>query len=384
MWKLYLSLFLAKTVKLIINILNIGSGFTWPGHVALTIYPEILKNKRFGFPQGIVLVSGTNGKTTTTKLLTHILEYSGLRVIHNKTGANLLNGIVSEILLSMDILGNHNSDIGVFEVDENNLPLILEYINPTVLVLLNISRDQLDRYGETDLILDGWSKCVAKLTPSTKLILDGTQSYFDGVVKDFKGEIIRFDDNLTNLKNTKLVGKFNAKNINAAVYASTLVGVEEGDARQSLSKFESAYGRGELVVYKGKRFQLFLAKNPASFNNNLESLLDGSILCDGVWVVLNDDIPDGRDVSWIYDVDPKLLEKAFYNKEVFVSGSRYLDMGVRLNYANIKILPENLSMRDTDVLTRVNTRENLLNIVVLPNYSAMLNVRQLLTGRKIL
>ena len=148
----YLILWLSKTLNFIINFLHLGAGYTWPGHVALNLNSHIAKDKHFKFPMGVVLVTGTNGKTTTSKLLAHIFETSGLKVTHNRTGANLLNGIVSAVLLNMDWRGGHDSNIAVFEVDENNLPVVLEYFSPNVLVLLNLSRDQLDRYGEVDII----------------------------------------------------------------------------------------------------------------------------------------------------------------------------------------------------------------------------------------
>lgn len=384
MWKLYLSLYLAKIVNTLIKILHLGSGFTWPGHIALTIFPDILKSSKFKFPYGVVLISGTNGKTTTSKLLTHILNYSGLKVVHNKTGANLLNGIVSEILLSMDLFGNHNSDIGVFEVDENNLPLILNYIDPSVLVLLNLSRDQLDRYGEVDLILERWMSSVKNLKNDTELVIDGTQSYFNPIIESFKGETTRFDDTADYVSMTSLLGKFNAKNVNAAVFTSMLIGIDEDVIVESLGDFTSAYGRGELVEYAEKEFQILLAKNPASFNNNLEALVEENISCDAVWIILNDNIPDGRDVSWIYDINPVLLEKAFSDKAVYISGTRSLDMAIRLQYAGVTVMQENIFMKDSALLQKLISQDPIENIVVLPNYSAMLNVRNILVGRKIL
>ena len=225
----YIILYLAKIANFFISILNLGAGYTWPGHIALALYPNILSHKKLDFPLGVVLISGTNGKTTTSKLLTHILESTDVKVTHNKTGANLLNGLVSATLLDMSLLGSHNSQIGVFEVDENNLPLILERINPNVLVLLNLSRDQLDRYGEVDLILEKWSSSVETLEASTEIVLDKTQPYFKKLIENFKGEITYFDEEPSYLNKTSLIGKFNAKNVNAAVYTSMLLGIDEVD-----------------------------------------------------------------------------------------------------------------------------------------------------------
>jgi len=284
----------------------------------------------------------------------------------------------------MDLLGRHNSDIGVFEVDENNLPLVLNYIDPNVLVLLNLSRDQLDRYGEVDIILEKWTKAVSNLKSDTEIVLDSTQSYFVPVIKGFKGEATKFDDSLDYLGLTSLVGKFNARNVNAAFYTAVLVGVEEDIIKESLGEFSSAYGRGELVEYKGKEFQIFLTKNPASFNSNLEEVIEGNIEGDTFWIIFNDNIPDGRDVSWIYDINPVLLNKALAGKKVFVSGTRYLDMAVRLRYAEVLVSDPSISGSDRYVLQKILNDGEIESIVVLPNYSAMLNVRKILTGRKIL
>jgi UDP-N-acetylmuramyl tripeptide synthase len=384
MWKFYLSLFLAKLTNLVIKLFNFGHGMTWPGHVALKLYPEILKDGKFKFPYGVILVSGTNGKTTTTKILTHILEYSGLKVVHNKSGANLLNGIVSSLLLSMDFLGHLNSDIAVFEVDENTLPQILQFIDPNVLVLLNLSRDQLDRYGEVDVILEKWMAAVSNLHSDTELVLDSSQNYFNPLIEVFKGEVTNFDDSDEYSKLTNLVGKFNIKNINAAVDTAILVGIEEDLIKESLADFTSAYGRGEVVEYADKEFHIFLAKNPASFNNNVEEIVSGNVSGDAYWIIFNDNIPDGRDVSWIYDINPVLLEKSFVGKKVFISGSRYLDMAVRFKYAEIEVLEENISSNYSQILNKIASDPEIEEIVVFPNYSAMLDIRKLLTGNRIL
>jgi UDP-N-acetylmuramyl tripeptide synthase len=130
-----------------------------------------------------------------------------------------------------------------------------------------------------------------------------------------------------------------------------------------------------------------LAKNPASFNFNLEAVVDGSILDDTFLFVLNDNIPDGRDVSWIYDIDAALLSKACAGKTIFVSGTRALDMALRLNYAGVTVPALNIAAELKKSLACIAAGSADLpvkSLVVFPNYSAMLETRKLLVGRKIL
>lgn len=380
--KFYLALTIAKLSNFFINLLKLGSGYTWPGHLALSIYPDILSHPKLKFPQGTILISGTNGKTTTSKLLTHLLESVNYKVVHNKTGANLMNGVVSAILLNMNIFGKHSADYGVFEVDENNLPLLLKHIDPDVLVLLNLSRDQLDRYGEVDIILEKWMNAVEQLSPDTELVLDETQTMFGQFKNIFKGDITYFNDSSDYRKHTNLVGNFNSKNVNAAVYTSLLLGLTEDEVNAGLPSFEYAYGRGELIEKGNVLFKILLAKNPASFNYNLDAVITEEIEGDVLFFILNDNIPDGRDVSWIYDIDSFLLKKVCEDRKIVISGTRYLDMAVRLKYVGAKI-DEELLFSEVDIA--LNKIQQIAKpCIVFPNYSAMLNLRKHLTGKDIL
>ncbi|OHB92796.1 MAG: hypothetical protein A2Z57_01265 [Planctomycetes bacterium RIFCSPHIGHO2_12_39_6] len=195
---------ISKLIKFISNTFNLGSGYTWPGHVALLVNPNFLKSRRIRFKKGVVLVSGTNGKTTTTKLITHLLEKSGYTVSHNKSGANLLNGIASSIILDFPAFGDLNRDFGVFEVDEGALPLVLSNLKASAVVLLNLSRDQLDRYGEVDIISEKWTKSLLSLNPAPTLIVDGDKDYFNSISQAFKGDTIAFGDSVDYLSRTTI------------------------------------------------------------------------------------------------------------------------------------------------------------------------------------
>lgn len=385
---------LVKLISFVSEALHLGSGNTWPGYIGLKLYPDILSmlnSSFFKFSKGIVLISGTNGKTTTAKLITHVLTKKGFKIVTNASGANILNGIVSTLLLNTNIWGKLNTDYGVFEVDEFTLPNILKYLKPNILVLHSLSRDQLDRYGEVDTILNKWKESLthSSVPSDITIIADSTQKTYKDLKNIFKGEVLFFDPNYIALKKTPLVGEFNAKNVSAALHTLSELGFE--DIVNLLSDFEVAFGRGEKITFKKKNYQIFLAKNPSSFIHNLDILINKDVIYDSILFILNDKIPDGRDVSWIYDIDPIKLKKACTDKNIFVCGTRFLDMVIRLNYAGVEIGKESkelekkhISSNLKNILKQISSCDDCNNIVVLPNYSSMLEVRKILIGRKIL
>ena len=261
---------------------------------------------------------------------------------------------------------------------------LLDRMSPTILVLLNLSRDQLDRYGETDIILDRWKSAVSKVFPAPELVLDSTQEMFDDFPSIFRGRVFYFDADPAHLNKTGLIGEFNAKNVNAALMVSAILGFDNQQCVEALESFDAAYGRGESVDYKGKHLQLFLAKNPESFNNNLDLISQNKLNPDTLLFMLNDNIPDGRDVSWIYDIDPLKLESACRGRNIFVTGKRCLDMAARLKYAFVNVDEKQMNPRLKEVMELIVNSNSCNQILALPNYSSMLEMREFLVGRKIL
>jgi len=367
----YISILISKITHFLITSLKLGAGYTWPGCILLKFNKNFLQSKQLFFPKGIVLITGTNGKTTTTKLISHLLSHKGLKVLHNTTGANVKHGIVSTLSLNTNIFGKLNYDVAVLEVDELTLPEIVNSLHVNIIGFLNLSRDQLDRHWEIDIVFNKWRELkidnikifLPKDDPRLDLLTTSNTVFFD--------ETSRYRDY------TSLLGGFNSKNINCAVEISKQYSLSEDEIVAALKTFKEAFGRGEKVVYKGKSFHVFLAKNPASLNENLTMLAESDINFDSLLYVLNDNVPDGLDVSWIYDVDPKLLENVSKNKKVFVSGTRAMDMGIRLQYAGVKVVNIHSNLEKMVI-------GDFENMVVLPNYSAMLEVRKVLTGKKIL
>ncbi|HJZ47666.1 MAG TPA: Mur ligase family protein, partial [Roseiflexaceae bacterium] len=145
-----------KTAGLASRVLRAGGGTTLPGVVARRIAPDTLSQLSAALPGGVVVVGGTNGKTTTTRMIAAILAADGRRVLHNRAGANLVTGLTATALAGSSLAGRVRADIGLFETDEAALPRALEETRPRLVLLHNLFRDQLDRYGEVDSIASAW------------------------------------------------------------------------------------------------------------------------------------------------------------------------------------------------------------------------------------
>lgn len=409
---------------------NLGNGSTWPGHIALKANKQFLNQVLQSSSIKTILVAGTNGKTTTTTLIKEALEANGKTVIQNESGANLLNGIAATLLTNTNAAGKLTQDYALFEVDENALPLLLKEMKPDYLLLLNLFRDQLDRYGEIDSITSKWQKSLQELPEKTKVILNADDPqiawlglatkrkntfYFGLQSAQFGNEKLQHAaDSVSCPKcSAKLVfeklafshlgewhckkcglkrpdvpqksyaiyplsGLYNKYNILAARKVLKLVGLTEEQTNEAFINFKPAFGRQEVVEYKGKLMQLFLSKNPTSFNQSYTTIqeLGGKTLL----VVLNDRIPDGRDVSWIWDVD---LPNIHGFKHILVAGDRVYDMALRLKYEGAGNFETFENLNDA-IQKGISLTEEHETFFILPTYSAMLETRKILTGKKIL
>jgi len=438
---------LGKIISYISQLVNLGYGSTWPGHVALNVNKNFIKEIVKANPQlKIILIAGTNGKTTTCKLIQTILETANYRVFQNESGANLLNGIASSMLLRSSILSTINYDYAIFEVDEATLPLILKEIFPHYLILLNLFRDQLDRYGEVNTIASKWREAIKNLSPKTQLILNADDPqvallglhrggvsvpplrwkhdniFFFGLNDKTLHQVshqhavdstycpncnskLRYhsiyyshlgDWECTNCQykrpknifatppSSKLTGTYNLYNILAATLLAKKIGISEDVINNSLNTFLPAFGRQEILKVDSKKVQIFLSKNPTSFNESLRTI--ASLGAKNVLFVLNDRIPDGRDVSWIWDVD--FEDYVDELKNITVSGDRCYDMRLRIKYAERSEIRNSKFEIKADLKEAIkysldNTSKSEM-LYVLPTYSAMLRVRKILTGKKIL
>ncbi|MEH1782718.1 MAG: Mur ligase family protein [Nostoc sp.] len=426
----------AKSVTFIVRSLRLGAASVLPGSIARRIEPRLLQLLSQQVKNGVILIAGTNGKTTTALLLCTILERKGFRVTHNSTGANLENGLMTALLESTNLLGTLNTDYAILEVDENIVPKVLAPLQPQIILCLNLFRDQLDRYGEVDTISKRWTKVISTLPAETVVIpnaddptlsnlgqqlpqrvlffgLNEPEHYLEAIPHavdsiycpkcghslDYKGVYLShlgdftcpkcgFTKSKPTLESNEwsqiLVGLYNKYNTLAAATAAIELGVDEVTIRDTINNFQAAFGRTEDLVINGKRVRILLSKNPVGTNETIRVVTQSTDKT--TLLVLNDRTPDGTDVSWIWDVDTeKLVERG---GTLVVSGDRVYDMALRLRYSqkstesNLNLIVEE-DLRQAIATALEHTPENE-TLHILPTYSAMLEVREVLIGRKIL
>jgi len=187
----FIAIVAAEFARALVVITKKGSGSALPGVFAQAVDPKIIGKLAKMIKGGVIIVTGTNGKTTTAKMLASILESAGHRVIYNFSGSNLSRGIASFLIQKTNFWGTKiDGDIGIFEVDEATMPEILSMVQPKYILVTNIFRDQLDRYGEVDktAALIGSALAMAK---DTTILLNGDDplvaslSLYNGKVQYF-------------------------------------------------------------------------------------------------------------------------------------------------------------------------------------------------------
>jgi len=167
-------------------------GTALPGLVALTIDPDFIAALASDLAHGVVLVSGTNGKTTTTRMLSDIVRATGWAPTHNRSGSNLERGIAGALLTESTWRGEPSGDIGLFEVDEASLPLVLARISPRVVLVTNLFRDQMDRYFEIDQLARRIGDAIAKLDPRVTLVLNADDPIVAWLGQRHTGPVVYF------------------------------------------------------------------------------------------------------------------------------------------------------------------------------------------------
>jgi UDP-N-acetylmuramyl tripeptide synthase len=169
-----------------------GGGTVIGGHVVTRLAPRALAELSRALPRGVVLVSGTNGKTTTSRLLAHLLAGQGVALVHNRAGANLLPGIVSALAQNTDWRGRPRAALGLFEVDEATLPHALGPAAPRAVVLTNLFRDQLDRYGEVHFVAELWRRALAALPATRALVLNADDPLVANLAAAHRGPVVYY------------------------------------------------------------------------------------------------------------------------------------------------------------------------------------------------
>ncbi len=441
--RLGLAVGVAKIVTKVVRSLRLGAASVLPGEISRRLHPRLLPLLFQQVSKGVILVVGTNGKTTTSLLLKQILSDRGFKVVHNSSGANLINGLITALLNSTDITGKLTADYAILEVDENILPLILKDCQPKYILALNLFRDQLDRYGEVDTIAQRWQKAIAPLPEATTIVLNADDPTLSSLGQQLKQKVLYFGLNepelylkaiphavdsiycpscghlldyqgvylshlgdyqcpscgfaksKTDLDSREypqiLIGVYNKYNTLAAALLAQQIGIKTDNIFNTVKNFKAAFGRAEELEIDRKRVRILLSKNPVGMNETIRAVseLKKTGKASTTLLVLNDRIPDGTDVSWIWDVDTEELVNL--GGTLIVSGDRTYDLALRTVYSCDRLEPEatnfNLIVKENlheAIDTALEHTSDTETLHIIPTYSAMLEVREILVGRKIL
>lgn len=430
-----------------------GGGTALSGLVGLRLQPALIDDLAAQLGQGSILVTGTNGKTTTSRLIARSVAIGGLKPLANSSGSNLVRGIASTLALSASssgVLEDAAHRLGVFEVDEATLPHLVAGLQPRVIAFLNLFRDQLDRFGEVDAVASLWREMLAKTPAEVTLVLNaddpavaslgdtrenvlyfgvddlslgqgevdhasdartclcGANLLYDAAffghvghwrcdacgrkrpapdviatgvdLQDGRGTVFDLDagGSSTRLK-MPLGGLYNVYNALAAVAATIALDLPQEAALAAITDTQAAFGRQEAFEVDGRNVEMYLGKNPAGVNQVISTLL----LDPGrktLLIALNDNIADGRDISWIWDADFERLA-AFFER-VIVTGTRAEEMALRLKYAEWDETTLRIEPVLAEALQRaLDSTSPASTLTVLPTYTAMLTLRDLLARR---
>lgn len=407
------------------------NGNNIPGVVGRKVDHQLLK-KLASQVENIIFVTGTNGKTTVSNLLTSMLRADGKRVLSNAAGDNLITGITAAFLREASWNGKLDYDYAVIEVDELTTVRALEEITPKAIVVNNFFRDQLERIGEIDILIDKIANAIRPV--QTKLVLNaddpfvtrlgelGKENLYYGLHKQafsfvqfemseskfcprcgeeliydhvhygqlgfyrcdcgFKRpsatyEVSRIQNDLSFVMNKttfkmNMAGYFNVYNALAAVAGAKVFGLSDESIQKGITQYHSENGRMQLLRHRNYQQIINLVKNPAGVNITLSEVLQ-SPNPKRVVFFLNDLMYDARDISWIYDADFERLAGSNVT-EIVCSGSRAYDIALRMKYAGIS---------ESCIVVKENKQEAIqyaldkeMETYFLPTYTALEPVRK--------
>lgn len=447
--RVFISCLVCRLVTFILQKLGRGAT-TLPGRVALKVKRNVLTDLSKNVK--VIIVTGTNGKTTSCRIIEEGLKTAGKTYFINKSGANLITGITASFIMNSSITGKARAEYAIVECDENAFKEVSRYIRADVVLATNVFRDQLDRYGEVTHTLNAIKQSVMNLPDAVvclnadcsltysmsreipnKIITYGVNTVFDKnakepeisdakycifckheykysyhtyahlggfecaecgykrvapdfavdsveelkpnssiVVTDFNGE-----KNITKINIGGVYNIYNAVGCASALYA---LGIEMDDIYKALESFNGAFGRMEQFESGNNKINIILVKNPAGFSQTT-SFISG--IKDDMTLILslNDNAADGRDVSWIWDVDFNGIFDNDNIKEIYVTGKRCYDMAVRVKYegvdeGRIKII-EN---EDYNKLVDIATSQGR-DVYIVPTYTSMMTMRPVIAKR---
>ena len=412
-------------------------GVTWAGKIALKICPDILEELSSQVRDKIFVVCGTNGKTTTNNMLCAGLEAEGKKVICNHTGSNMLNGVVAAFVLGAKPSGKLDADYACIEVDEASTRHVFTRIKPDYMVMTNLFRDQLDRYGEIDITMNILEEMMRKV-PDMKVIVNGddalsaylamdcgnpyvTYGISKPVLRSKTNEIregrfckccgerliysfyhysqlgdyrcpkcgfkrpeinfdatdVKVDDQIAFTVEDKRItanykGFYNIYNLIAVYGALNVLGEKTDDFAKLLTGYKPQIGR--MQEYKfNKPVILSLSKNPAGFNQAIATVNTDKRKKD-VIIAINDKANDGRDVSWLWDVDFDKIADENLNT-LTTTGIRVYDISLRFKYSDIKV--DRMTQDMADAITKCLETDSEV-VYVLVNYTALYSTEAVL------
>ncbi|KAA1037690.1 Mur ligase family protein [Macrococcus equipercicus] len=407
-------------------------GTDLPGQLARRIDPHILR-KLASSVDAVVFISGTNGKTTTSNLIGHTLKTNHIQIVHNTEGANMAAGITSSFIVQT----KRNTKLAIIEIDEGSIPRVLSEMTPTMMVFTNFFRDQMDRFGEIDILVDGIADHIkgkgiklllnaddpfvsrlkiasddvvyygmkagihhfeestmieSKYCPNCGRLLDYSAIHynqlghytcdcgFNRAVPKYEIEALAENPYLVPVINgetfnMKLAGDFNVFNIIAAYSVLKELGLTDEAIRKGFESYASDNGRMQYFTNGRKEAIINLAKNPAGLNASLSvgEKIEGQ---KSYLISLNDNGADGRDISWIWDADFEKLERQTISR-IYCTGNRAEELAVRLKYAEINVPVE--VIRDIPAATKAALMDDAYTVCI-PNYTSLEPMHRTLTN----
>ncbi|WP_323704395.1 Mur ligase family protein [Mammaliicoccus sp. Dog046] len=398
-------------------------GTDLPGQIARKIDPLILR-KLANEVDEIVMISGTNGKTTTSNLIGYTLKKNNIKIIHNTEGANMAAGITSSFIVQ----SNKNTKIAVIEIDEGSIPRVLNEMTPTMMVVTNFFRDQMDRFGEIDTMVDNIAQSIKD--KGIKLLLNADDPFVSRLkiasddivyygmkkgIHDFEQSTMvesKYCPNCGRLLNyshihynqighytcecgfnratpqyevtafnqapfinvglnetsfdLKIAGDYNVFNVIAAYSVLRELGLNDNSIKKGFESYTSDNGRMQYYKNSRKEALINLAKNPAGLNASLSvgEQIDG----EKVYLIsLNDNGADGRDISWIYDADFEKLSRQNI-KAIICTGQRAEELALRLKYAEVEA--EVVIEHSIEKATELSMTYNEFTVAI-PNYTSL-------------
>ncbi len=442
--RLAIEVAVARGVGRLSRLAGAGGGTTLPGKLLAAVDPEAITALAARLEQGSAVVSATNGKTTTCAMAAAILS-PARRLARNAAGANLVSGVASTLI------GANAAELGLFEVDEAALPEVVRRLGPRAVCLGNLFRDQLDRYGELEIVAERWRGMVGTLDEATVLCVNADDPLVADLARDHVRTVTFGVDDLSQarpslqhaadskfcvrcgtayayeaayvghlgayrcpacgharppldvaarrieLRGTDgsafdlvaaegerrielgLPGLYNVYNALAAAALTRAVGASLDEIGDGLGRARPAFGRFERIELGGRNLLLVLIKNPAGANEALRTVVSAWAPPLAV-VALNDAIADGRDVSWIWDVDFEVLAPGL--ERLIATGDRAAELALRFKYggleeSSIEIVPDLEEALDRGLAATAAGGD----LVCFPTYTAMLALQEIVTRR---